>query len=565
MKRKISIGVTVVFLAVLTTVSLSPRTGHSFWFGTDIPIPEKLSNEKSQELHDYLVQDIIPPLLYPPAIDVTNNPDGTVGVIINKSHKTNNPDGIKGVRHHHSSKTWPGYTLLNCFGGMPGPNPWFPGDNAILIDMEGNVLKSWNFVMMGLPAKMLPNGDVIGGGSAPGVWSEGWVTQLSWEGDVIKQWGKQHHDSQRQGNPVGYYAPGMDAMTDSGITMWLDRECVASAPEISTFGLEDDVIHQADWEGNIIWEWRAREHFKQNGGDLGLGFDANGEWAIMNVRNNATIQCGFVWPPPPVPILYTDWTHVNSVSWLGPNPWFDNVRGGKDCHSHHGGDKVTDEKDYRFHPENLIIDYRAMNIIAIIARYDHPEGKWLSGDIVWRVGPDYSADKPEGNIGQIIGQHMAHMIPKTLPGGGNILVFDNGGMAGFGSLFRGMKDATGGPIGTYPNTLRDYSRIIEFNPVTLKIVWQYIQPKPTYDYDGDGFTRGNERKFFAAYYSGAQRLHNGNTLITEGNTGRVFEVTREGEIVWEYINEHDAGMFGNMLYRAYRVPKSWVENAMNGQ
>ena len=313
MKRKNSIGVSVVFLAVLTTVFLLPRAGHSFWFGTDIPIPEKLSNEKSQELHDYLVQDIIPPLSYPP-VAMSNNPDGTVGVIINKSHKTNNPDGIKGVRHNKSSKTWPGYTLLNCFGGMPNPNPPTPTDpfpqpyNAVLIDMEGNVVNAWGFAMMGLPAKMLPNGDVIGGGSAPMVFMEGVVTQLSWEGDVIKQWGKQHHDSQREGNPVGYYAPGMEAMTDSGITMWLDRECVASAPEISTFGLEDDVIHQAAWDGTIIWEWRAREHFEQNGGDLGLGFDANGKWAIMNVRNSATIQCSsFCWPPhaPLLPLLRT--------------------------------------------------------------------------------------------------------------------------------------------------------------------------------------------------------------------------------------------------------------------
>src|SRR5258706_14516162 len=34
----------------------------------------------------------------------------------------------------------------------------------------------------------------------------------------------------------------------------------------------------------------------------------------------------------------------------------------------------------------------------------------------------------------------------------------------------------------------------------------------------------------------AQRLPNGNTLITESSFGRFFEVTKEGEIVWEYVN-----------------------------
>jgi hypothetical protein len=33
----------------------------------------------------------------------------------------------------------------------------------------------------------------------------------------------------------------------------------------------------------------------------------------------------------------------------------------------------------------------------------------------------------------------------------------------------------------------------------------------------------------------AQRLLNGNTLITESSFGRFFEVTREGAIVWEYV------------------------------
>jgi hypothetical protein len=33
-----------------------------------------------------------------------------------------------------------------------------------------------------------------------------------------------------------------------------------------------------------------------------------------------------------------------------------------------------------------------------------------------------------------------------------------------------------------------------------------------------------------------QRLENGNTLINEGSNGRIFEVTRDHEIVWEYIS-----------------------------
>jgi hypothetical protein len=33
-----------------------------------------------------------------------------------------------------------------------------------------------------------------------------------------------------------------------------------------------------------------------------------------------------------------------------------------------------------------------------------------------------------------------------------------------------------------------------------------------------------------------KRLPNGNTFIAEDNTGRLFQVKPDGEIVWEYVN-----------------------------
>ncbi|XXT53909.1 hypothetical protein WMF23_20300 [Sorangium sp. So ce542] len=58
----------------------------------------------------------------------------------------------------------------------------------------------------------------------------------------------------------------------------------------------------------------------------------------------------------------------------------------------------------------------------------------------------------------------------------------------------------------------------------------------------------------------AQRLPNGNTLITEGSDGRVFEVTPGHEIVWEYISPYwrKPPLSLNMIYRAYRAPYTWV-------
>lgn len=101
---------------------------------------------------------------------------------------------------------------------------------------------------------------------------------------------------------------------------------------------------------------------------------------------------------------------------------------------------------------------------------------------------------------------------------------------------------------------RDYSRILEFDPVTLKIVWQYTPHEAGFLVPLDA------SRFYSPFISSAQRLPNGNTLITEGSDGRIFEVTADHEIVWEYICPYKGtvGMPMNWVYRAYRVPYEWV-------
>lgn len=213
-----------------------------------------------------------------------------------------------------------------------------------------------------------------------------------------------------------------------------------------------------------------------------------------------------------------DWMHINCMSVLGPNKWYD------------AGDE-------RFHPDNIIFDGRQTNIIAILDK--------KTGKLVWKLGPDYTTGKA-AEIGQIIGQHHAHMIPQGLPGAGNILIYDNGGWAGYGA------PNPVSPMGVN-NAHRDYSRVLEIDPTTLEIVWQcrpmdlgYMQP----------FIADH---FYSCYISSAQRLPNGNTLITQGEDGRLLEITSEHEIVWEYISPY----FGehittNMVYRAYRYPYEYV-------
>jgi hypothetical protein len=94
---------------------------------------------------------------------------------------------------------------------------------------------------------------------------------------------------------------------------------------------------------------------------------------------------------------------------------------------------------------------------------------------------------------------------------------------------------------------------VEFNPVTLEIAWSYPPVQAA-----ENIGRQTSR-IYSSYISSAQRLLNGNTLITEGAGGHLIEVTPEHEIVWEYISPYFTRKINvNRIYRAYRLPYEWI-------
>ena len=417
-----------------------------------------------------------------------------------------------GVTVYNPDKAWNGFTLLPTKSG------------ALLIDMNGREVNRWAG-LAGFPNKLLPGGSVFGSSGSRGgdaaYQDQLDLLQVSWDGHVEWKWdhtelvhdegkepnyqARQHHDFEREGSPTGYYAPGLAPKTDSGNTLILTHEN-SYHPEISDKLLIDDKIIEVTWDGEVVWQWRAAEHFDE------YGFSDTAKRSLYANPSMRGVAGG-------------DWLHVNCISTVGPNKWYD--RG-----------------DERFNPDNILFDARNANFLAIISKE--------TGKIVWRLGPDFTGpDVPEAvrKIGPIIGQHHFHLIPQGLPGAGNLLVFDNGGAAGYDAPNAIAPDGTNA-------VHRDYSRVLEINPITLEIVWQYTPIEAGFLPFSDG------SKFYSSYISSAQRLENGNTLITEGSDGRVIEVTPEHELVWEYINPYFRDMVpgfpSNMTYRAYRAPYDWV-------
>ena len=70
--------------------------------------------------------------------------------------------------------------------------------------------------------------------------------------------------------------------------------------------------------------------------------------------------------------------------------------------------------------------------------------------------------------------------------------------------------------------------------------------------------------FYSPRVSNAQRLPNGNTLVNEGSFGRFFEVTADGDVVWEYVNPYFVGTAKaqhNRVARAYRYSSDEIARA----
>jgi len=469
-----------------------------------------------------------------------------------------------GVTIYKPDKCWNGYTVLSNV--MPGTHAESREKRGVvLIDMNGNIVHSWKGVV-GFPAKVLPGGRLMGAfkdKNSPGHDNDIMV-QLDFDGNIEWKFNKsqkltyktkdgklktvwsarQHHDFQREPNPVGYYVPGIAPYVDKGKTLVQSR---------GTGRDRSQRLYEVSWDGKVLWEWKGSDYLDQVVSKFGT-FDAKRKAKLKNRRTAASGSSGKPGADRSadngkgaVFIQKFDqnkdgkvtkdegsgvkaaksgpkWNAGNTASWLGPNMWYD------------AGDK-------RFHPDNIICN-NLSDTMFIVSRE--------TGEIVWQVGPDYSKypqlgklglnrhEFPDAASGGFAGgmQHHSHMIPKGLPGGGNILVFNNG---------------------------LPYSLVMEFNPVTFELVWEYSGLEIGYSE-----SHSLAQSFFSATIGSAQRLPNGNTLICEGDDGRIFEVTPEHEIVWEYISPmYDWPGLGwgqkveppkmtNMVYRAYRYPYSYV-------
>lgn len=298
----------------------------------------------------------------------------------------------------------------------------------------------------------------------------GLVNLIDLAGNLVHQWN------------LPYAPAGWGYLLPNGNLFYLGKDQDARIDLWPGWAIEQGgILLEVDWDGRIVWE--HRDPYQHHDGRRTLSGGAMYLTAARVPDDVASRVKGGV-PGTDEHGMYAD--VIVEVDKAGERIW--------EWHAYEHLDFETDilppnvprhewshaNTVVPLGDDKVLVSFRHISTVGIIDKG--------SGNFLWKLGDDVLA-----------GQHDPSMLPN-----GHILVFDNG-------TFR-------------KRTWVTYSRVIEINPETNEIVWEY-KDSPL-------------ANFFSWRISGARRLSNGNTLITEGEFGRLFQVTAENEVVWEYINPH---------------------------
>ena len=413
------------------------------------------------------------------------------------------------LNYYDKTKAYKGYTLFRPYSGPL----------SYLVDMEGNVINTWPSNVQN--PQLLENGSLFGRSSKDvytGVVERNWAGDIVWEHYEKRENYHPHHDHVRTFNPkLNAYTTMYIANKDLTHEECIDAGCDPSLSRDYSSAQMDTIV-EVDMNGNIVWEWRFIDHVVQDIDPTKKNYVGKGK-TIADYPGRLNLN----WGSP----VKRDWLHCNSMDY---NKDLDQC--------------VINSVDGEFY----VVDHGNTFIPG------DPEGSMAlaagpAGDFIYRWGDPArynQGDKPfiprvwrqiSNGHKQIGGAHDIQWIRPGLPGAGHLLIFNN-------KCF------------VYEETMQ--SQILEINPfldISGKDTGNYVNP-PEAGYHDSNFdskskkTRRQQRSnhvvwmfesksnqsFYSQVNGGCQRLPNGNTLVCASVNGHFFEVTPEGEVVWEYIN-----------------------------
>ncbi len=376
----------------------------------------------------------------------------------------------------------PGYTLI-----APHQHP-----STYLVDLEGMVVNQWMHEFnIGSTTQLLQNGNLLRASRAPNSWTTGGgrggrIEEIAWDGEIV--WQFDHVSDQYTLHHDVVAMPGGTILA----TVWERRdEAALLAAGYNPANLADAEVFEFWTEkiiefkpvstdrAEIVWQWDAWDHLVQNFDESKANF---GNPSRKPDRIDINSGDG------------GDWLHINGIDY----------------------DEELDiiALSVSFFSEVWIIDHSTTVEEAKGSRGGNFN---QGGDLLYRFGNPamYGIGGPESQT--LFFNHSPLWIDAGLPGGGHLTVFDNG---------RDRPDMQYSTVYELrlPYT-EDYDGQVYFN---INVDGTFAEPEIVWSYTNPG-------TFYSNFISGQQRLPNGNTLIAEGMTGRIFEIMDDRK-VWEYVN-----------------------------
>ncbi|MBN2559384.1 MAG: aryl-sulfate sulfotransferase [Phycisphaerae bacterium] len=435
--------------------------------------------------------------------------------------------------------------ILNTDAASVGYTLFAPlnSTTTYLVDMKGEVAHSWpSEYVPGQAVYLLDDGSLLrcgrehgnrhfgGGGIGGRVQRIAPDGKVLWEFVYADEKHCLHHDIEpllnghvlmiawEKKTREDAIAAGRDPEEMTGDEMWPD--CII------------EVEPQGASGGKTIWEWHVWDHvvqdFDKDKPNHGVVAD-HPELIDLNYRR---------WAPRETP---AEVRRLRALGYIGGResdddendgegeddngpPWHGSGGpGGPDmradwCH--------TNSVAYNAKLDQIAISVHSFNEIWIIDHSTtmkeatgHAGGRYgRGGDLLYRWGNPRAYGAGDAKDQQLFAQHDVRWIPEGMPGAGHLMVFNNGG---------------GRPDGRYSSVVEIVPPIDSTGRYTLRPGQAFGPAKPCWEYAAP-----NKQDFFSHSVSGAERLANGNTLICSGEQGRIFEVTTDGKIVWEYVNPY---------------------------
>ena len=414
-----------------------------------------------------------------------------------------------------------------------------------VVDVEGRVVHTWQSdLQSGGGAYLLDNGHLLRGGQEPdapvftGGGQAGRIQELTWDGEVAWDFAfanedhRLHHDMALLPNgnvlAIAWEAKTAQEAVEAGRRPELTPEA----------GLWPDMIVEFEPQrpdgARVVWEWHMWDHTIQdvdpertNYGKLSEHpelIDINGDHDTpqLSAAELARLQAlGYVPSDAAPEDLQSDFMHTNAIAYNASL------------------DQIT-VSVLRYN-EVWIIDHGTTTAEAA----GHTGGRWgQGGDLLYRWGNPRIYGRGGADDQRVFRQHDVRWVPDGMPGGGHLTLFNNnleGPDGNHSAVFEFVPPRD--DAGRYVLHATD-----AFEPQAL--AWSYMAP--------------DQVSFHSFFISGAHRLANGHTFVTSGAQGRFFEVTPEGDIVWEYWTPYSGTLAGNAatrnnpygVFRATKIPPS---------